>query len=102
MRVRPQRGSEFTAQELLSRIRRRATLLVLLMVALASSTQLAAQSAASVTLVKAERLLDPRSGHVLTSAAVLIAGDKIKQVGTPAQIGAPAGAKIIDLGKATL
>jgi imidazolonepropionase-like amidohydrolase len=76
--------------------------LLLLAAALASTTQLGAQAAASVTLVRASRLLDPRSGHVLTSAAVLIEGDKIKQVGSSSQIGVPAGAKIIDLGTATM
>jgi imidazolonepropionase-like amidohydrolase len=76
--------------------------LLLLAAALASTTQLAAQVAGSVTLVKASRLLDPRSGHVLASAAVLIEGDKIKQVGSSSQIGVPAGAKIIDLGTATM
>jgi imidazolonepropionase-like amidohydrolase len=76
--------------------------LLLLAAALASTTQLGAQAAASVTLVKASRLLDPRSGHVLASAAVLIEGDKIKQVGSSSQIGVPAGAKIIDLGTATM
>jgi imidazolonepropionase-like amidohydrolase len=66
------------------------------------STGRTAQSAASVTLVKAERLLDPRTGNVLTPAFVLIEGDKIKQVGSPSQVGVPAGARIIDLGGATL
>lgn len=53
-------------------------------------------------LVKASRLLDPRTGNVLSPAAVLIEGDKIKQLGSASQIGLPAGAKIIDLGKAAL
>jgi imidazolonepropionase-like amidohydrolase len=76
--------------------------LLLLAAAVASTTQLGAQAAASVTLVKASRLLDPRSGQALASAAVLIEGDKIKQVGSSSQIGVPAGAKIIDLGTATM
>ena len=75
---------------------------MLLIVALGSMAQLGAQSAAPVTLVKAGRLLDPRTGNVLAPAAVLIDGNKIKQVGAPAQIKPPSGAKIIDLGKATL
>jgi imidazolonepropionase-like amidohydrolase len=66
------------------------------------SVQLNAQSAASVALVKAERLLDPRTGNVLAPAAVLIEGDKIKQVGSALQVGVRAGAKIIELGNATL
>lgn len=66
------------------------------------AARVAAQSPASVTLIKAGRLLDPRTGNVLSPAAVLIQGNKIKQVGTPAQISVPAGAKIIDLGSAML
>jgi len=46
-----------------------------------SSGQLAAQTSPSVTLVKAGRLLDPRAGNVLSPAAVLIEGGKIKEVG---------------------
>ena len=39
---------------------------------LLSVGQLAAQSVPQVTLVKASRLLDPRTGNVLAPAAVLI------------------------------
>ena len=83
-------------------MRKLATFLVLAVVAVASTVQLRAQSAAPVTLVKAGRLLDPRTANVLAPAVVLIEGNKIKQVGSPSQIGVPAGAKIIDLGTATL
>ena len=76
--------------------------MLLLAAAVAWATQLHAQAAASITLVKASRLLDPRSGQLLASAAVLIEGDKIKQVGSSAQIGVPAGANVIDLGTATM
>src|ERR1700720_3351667 len=79
-------------------------LLVASFFALVSTTQLAAQSPASVTLVKAGRLLDPRTGNVLSPAAVLIENNKIKEVGTPSQVqaNAPSGVKTIDLGSATL
>jgi imidazolonepropionase-like amidohydrolase len=72
--------------------------------ALFSSEQLAAQSPASVTLVKAGRLLDPKTGNVLSPAAVLIENGKIKEVGPPAQVQAhaPTDVKTIDLGSATL
>ena len=78
--------------------------LVASLFALLSSGQVAAQAPAPVTLVKAGRLLDPRTGNVLAPAAVLIEGGKIKEVGAPAQVQAhlPAGAKTIDLGSATL
>jgi imidazolonepropionase-like amidohydrolase len=72
--------------------------------ALFSTGQLAAQSPASATLVKAGRLLDPRTGNVLSPAAVLIENGKIKEVGPPSQVQAhtPTGTKTIDLGGATL
>ena len=67
-----------------------------------STVPVGAQSAVPITLVKAGRFLDPRTGNVLTPAAVLIEGDKIKQVGPPSQLSVPAGGKTIDLGNATL
>lgn len=75
-----------------------------LFLALFSTGQLAAQSPALVTLVKAGRLFDPRTGNVLSPAAVLIEDGKIKEVGQPSrmQANAPAGVKTIDLGSATL
>lgn len=77
---------------------------VLGLVAVVSAVQTPAQSAVPVTLIKAGRLLDPRTGNVLAPAAVLIEEGKIKEVGAPAQVQAhvPAGAKTIDLGNATL
>ena len=86
----------------MSRVPRRTTLWMLLIVALASTSELGAQPAVPVTLVNAARLLDPRTGNVLAPAAVLIEGDKIKQVGSSSQIGVPPGANVIDLGAATL
>src|SRR6516165_422780 len=66
--------------------------------------QIAAQSPGPATLVKAGRLLDPRSGTVLSPAAVLIENGKIKEAGPASQVQphAPVGAKTIDLGSATL
>ena len=66
------------------------------------SAQMGAQFSAPVTLIRAARLLDPRTGDVLAPAVVVIEGDKIRQVGRPLQITAPANARIIDLGSATL
>ena len=80
------------------------TLLAASFFTLFSSGQLAAQSSAPITVVKAGRLLDPRTGNVLSPAAVLIEEGKIKEVGALAQVQAhlPVGAKTIDLGTATL
>jgi imidazolonepropionase-like amidohydrolase len=73
-------------------------------VAIFAAGQLAAQSPTPTTLIKAGRLLDPRTGNVLSPAAVLIENGKIKEVGAPSQVQAkaPAGAKTIDLGAVTL
>jgi hypothetical protein len=46
-----------------------------------SCVQVVAQAPALITLVKAGRLLDFRTGNVLSPAAVLIENGKIKEVG---------------------
>ncbi len=82
---------------------RRLTLsLVLLVLVMTWSGLLQGQAPASIILIKAGRLLDPRTGKMLAPAAVLIEGDKIKQVGSPSQISVPDGSQMIDLGSATL
>jgi imidazolonepropionase-like amidohydrolase len=73
-----------------------------LAVTIFAATQLAAQSPSPRTLVKAGRLLDPRTGNVLSPAAVLIEKGKIKEVGAPSKVQTPLGAKVVDLGNATL
>lgn len=93
--------SEFAVAVPLNRVRTRAAFLVTCLVVLVGTVQLFGESA-SITLVKAGRLLDPHTGNVISPAAVLIEGKKIKQVGLPSQISAPTSAKIIDLGPATL
>lgn len=75
---------------------------VLALVMAASTLHLHSQTAPPLTVVKAARLLDSRTGKVMSPAAVLIDGDRIKQVGSASEIGVPAGAKVIDLGAATL
>jgi hypothetical protein len=59
-------------------------------IAIFSTAKPAAQSPSPTTLVKAGRLLDPRSGNVLSPAAVLIENAKIKEVGPPTQVQAHA------------
>src|SRR5205085_9129408 len=88
----------------LDRMRTLSTFLTGALVALFSTGELTAQPPAPVTLVKAGRLLDPRTGNVLSPAAVLIESGKIKEVGalSRVQADAPAGVKTIDLGSATL
>ncbi|HEY7000517.1 MAG TPA: amidohydrolase family protein [Candidatus Udaeobacter sp.] len=69
-----------------------------------AAAQIAAQSSSPPTLIKAGRLLDPRSGNILSPAAVLIENGKVKEVGAPGEIQphASADVKTIDLGNATL
>jgi len=59
---------------------------------------------ASTVLIKAGRLVDVRAGRVLTGQAILIEGDRIKEVGPVASVSAHAGAgaQVIDLTGATV
>ena len=81
---------------------KRTRIILLLALLIPIAGKLGAQSPAQATLVKAGRLLDPRTGNVLSPAAVLIENNKIKAVGAPSKLQAPSGAKIVDLGSATL
>jgi imidazolonepropionase-like amidohydrolase len=102
MQILVRHGREFIAEEPLRRSRKCAAIFAALFVVLVCAMQLGAQSAARLTVVKAARLLDPRTGNVLSLAVVLIEGEKIKQVGLSSQVSVPAGAKIIELGDVTL
>jgi imidazolonepropionase-like amidohydrolase len=59
---------------------------------------------AIVTLLKAARVLDVRAGHYIKDAAILIEGDRIKEVGLAIDIEArtPKDTVVIDLGGATV
>ena len=80
--------------------------LALLSLAAASAASLfAADSpppAPAVVVIKASQLVDPVSGTVLKAQAIVIEGDKVKSVGPAAALVVPAGAKVIDLGDATV
>ena len=52
--------------------------------------------------VRAGRLLDVRSGHTVSNQAILIRGDRIERVGHWDDVEVPHGAKVIDLGGATI
>jgi imidazolonepropionase-like amidohydrolase len=71
---------------------------------LSASGRPAAQAPSRMTLVRADRLLDPRTGTVIAPAAVLIDGGTIKQVGAPSQVqrNAAPDTTLINLGGATL
>ena len=59
---------------------------------------------AAYVLVKAGRVLDVQTGNYITDAAVLIEGDRIKEVGPAARVQghAPQGATLIELSGATV
>jgi imidazolonepropionase-like amidohydrolase len=65
---------------------------------------LSAQSSSkALTLIKAGRLIDVRNGRALTDQAILIEGDRIKEVGPAGQLASKAsGARVIDLSSATV
>ncbi|MES1194551.1 MAG: amidohydrolase family protein, partial [Opitutus sp.] len=52
--------------------------------------------------IKAAHLVDPVSGTVLQAQVILIEGETVKSVGPAASTAIPAGAKVIDLGDATV
>ncbi len=81
------------------------TLLRMLFIACVLAAPLAAQEStrsAPPVVIKAAHLLDPRSGNFLDHPTVLIAGGRIEKVGPSADISIPSGAKVIDLGPATI
>jgi imidazolonepropionase-like amidohydrolase len=57
---------------------------------------------ARVVAVRAGRLFDGKSDHLLEEQFVLIRGDRIAEVGPPARVSIPAGAEVIDLRRATV
>src|SRR5689334_23568978 len=57
---------------------------------------------ASVTAVRAGRLFDSVAGRMLTNQVVVITGEKITAVGPESSVKIPAGARVIDLSRATV
>src|SRR6266850_715402 len=55
-----------------------------------------------VVAVRAGRMFDPKSGVNVPDQVVLIRGDRITDVGPAARVQIPAGARVIDLSKATV
>jgi imidazolonepropionase-like amidohydrolase len=65
-----------------------------------AGSALAEAASSQLTIVKAARLIDGTGAATLSPAMVLIEGDRIIEVAS--HLGIPAGARIIDLGDATL
>ena len=57
---------------------------------------------AGVTVVRAGRLFDSQAGRMLTNQVVVINGERITEVGPESQVKIPAGARVIDLSRATV
>src|SRR5262245_32110987 len=58
--------------------------------------------AAKITVIKARRIFDAQAGTYREGQAVVVEGERIKQIVPGNSIDAPAGAIVIDLGSATL
>jgi imidazolonepropionase-like amidohydrolase len=79
---------------------RRLTVAVLLFLFLVRANSLAQDAEPHLVVLRAAKMLDVKAQKVVPNAVVIVEGEKIKQVGSG--IAVPAGAKVIDLGKATL
>src|SRR5581483_11161633 len=71
------------------------------LISLAACTVVFSQTPQTVA-IRAGRLFDPKSGQMLANQVVLIQGDRIAQVGAAANVTIPAGAKVIDLTRASV
>jgi imidazolonepropionase-like amidohydrolase len=79
----------------------RIALLLALALGLGSGVPLIAQQpSATITAVRAGRLLDPDAGQLLVNQTILIEGTRIREIG--ANITIPPGAQIIDLSNLTV
>ncbi|HXG93163.1 MAG TPA: amidohydrolase family protein [Blastocatellia bacterium] len=76
----------------------------LLITVLSIAPALAQSQAKETVLIKAGRLIDVRAGRVLNDQAILIEGDRIKEVGPSASVAshAQAAARTIDLSASTV
>jgi len=82
----------------------KAFLSLLMVFVIAASITLAESPTVESTLIRAGKLIDVKTGRVLTDQAILIEGNLIKEVGPADQVKghAPAGARVIDLSSKTV
>ncbi|MBI2512879.1 MAG: amidohydrolase family protein [Opitutae bacterium] len=83
-------------------LRRFLTLFAATCATAAVAAENAAPAAPTVLYLKAARIIEPRSGTVLQDQVITIEGHKIKTVTALAATTLPAGARVIDLGHATV
>ena len=62
----------------------------------------AEETAPRLLVIKAAHVVDPVSGTILPAQAIVIENDKVRSIGPVASVAVPAGAKVIDLGDATV
>lgn len=60
------------------------------------------QRGTGVVVLKAARVIDGTGAEPIKNGVIIVTGDKITAVGTAASISIPSGARVIDLGDATL
>jgi len=82
---------------------RRVLILCVLMclAGLASSLALAAADP-PITYVRAGKLLDVRSGKMLSNQIIVIRGDRVERVAASVDVAIPAGVALVDLSDATV
>ena len=89
--------------EKLARIFYRVLLTMATAVALAlPSVASGQQQATATTVLRAARMIDGTGAGPVANAVIVVTGDRIIAVGTTASVRIPAGARVIDLGDATL
>jgi imidazolonepropionase-like amidohydrolase len=81
-------------------MKKRTGMFCLLLVVLSLGVAVAQSQPASITAIKAGRLIDPETGTAAANQVILVEGEKIKAVGPNLAI--PAGAVVIDLSKLTV
>jgi len=74
----------------------------LLTLLLSAGTGVAMPADAQATYVRAGKLLDVRTGKILTDQVIVVRGDKTDRVVAATDIQIPADAKVIDLSRATV
>jgi len=70
--------------------------------ALAATASETPAAAPAPIYLKAARVIDPKSGTVLTAQLITVVGDKVQAISPLAATTLPAGAHVIDLGDATV
>ena len=80
----------------------RSTYCLRMVIGIAGAASMLWSQSARTTAIQAGRLFDPKSGQMLANQVVLIEGERITSVGSAATVPIPAGAKVIDLSRATV